>query len=482
MIRRFLSIAASGLLACVLAACPATATPPVPPAGDPIAAAVDDLLASDISRGSCLFGAKKTIGIWPFDEDKVPVQGRSAQRVYDEIVARLVGRRLPCVDVLDGTAIGAIVDHLNRTGALQKSGGNVVAALETANRKVDFVVMAQLYGQEGRVLLGLRAIERASGRTVAQTRPTPVPAVYLVGDIADLAMPLDGAIARAAHHFALSIADLKAVRVAGVFYSDTAAQPPAGRYLGERLVAALTTEIANPLSGRALKVIDPRGGAALPQAAAQPAGEGEYELSGHYWPRGAAVDLKLAMRRADGATHSWAGRIRAEDFSGLTLKPINAGVGSDTAGQGPFLFELTTPRGRSPLYRPGEDLTLSARASREAWVWCFYVDAGGVTTTVLPNPHRKSGMGNHLAAGEVQTLPDPKFDPFRFVFTADTLGEEIFRCFATSRDVRKDLPASFFPDPIAPIPAEEAGRLADLFMKLPDVEIGEASVTVNVTR
>lgn len=475
MIRRSALLALATLAVGLLAA-PTTATPPPPPPADPIAAAVDDLLASDISRGSCLFGAKKTIGIWPFDEDKVPVQGRSAQRVYDEIVARLVGRRLPCVDVLDGTAIGAIVDHLNRTGALQKSGGNVVAALETANRKVDFVVMAQLYGQEGRVLLGLRAIERASGRTVAQTRPTPVPAVYLVGDIADLAMPLDGAIGRAAHHFALSIADLKAVRVGGVFYSDTAAQPPAGRYVGERLVAALTTEIANPLSGRALKVVDPRAGATVPP------GEGEYELSGHYWPRGAAVDLKLAMRRADGATHSWAGRIRAEDFSGLTLKPINPSVGSDTAGQGPFLFELTTPRGRSPVYRPGEELTLSARTSREAWVWCFYVDAGGVTTTVLPNPHRKSGIGNRLAAGEAQTLPDPKLDPFKFVFTADTLGEEIFRCFATSRDVRKDLPASFFPDPIAPIPAEEAGRLTDVFMKLPDVEIGEASVTVNVTR
>lgn len=462
---------ASGALAQSPAHPPAT-----PPPVDPITAAVEQLLDGEIGQGSCLFGARKSIGIWPFDADRVPVQAKSAQRVYDEIVARLVGRRLPCLDVLDGTAIGAVITHLDRTGALQKSGGNPVAALEEANRKVDVVVMPQIYGQDGKIVLTLRGIERASGRTLALTRPVVVPEVYLVGDLADLATTMDAAINRAAHRFALDIADLRAVRLGGFFYQDTAAQPPAGRYLRDRLISALTGEVANPVSGRALKVLDPTGDGAAPAETAEPI----YDLTGRYWLRGNAVDLKLTLRRGDGATHAWAGRIRLQDFTGLELRPTNPGIGPDDLGHGPFAFRLTSPRGRTPIYRPGEELTLVARSSRDAWIWCFYVDSAGTVSTVLPNPYRRTPDANRLAAGAPQSLPDPKLDPFRFVFNADTTGEEFVRCYATSRDVRKDLPTAFFPDPLGPVPGLDAAGLDLAFARLLDVDVGSAEVTISV--
>lgn len=475
----FFCLLAGGAIAFVAAmgaGARAQPAPAGPGAIDPIAAAVDELLAGELEHGSCLFSAKKSIGIWPFEEDRVPVQAKSAQRVYDEIVARLVGRRLRCLDVLDGAAIGAVVGHLARTGALQKSGGNVIAALEEANRKVDVVVMPQIYGQDGRIVLTLRGVDRKSGRTLALTRPVIMPEVYLVGDIADLAVTLDAAINRAAHQFALSIADLRTVRLGGFFYQDTAAQPPAGRYLLDRLVSALTGEVTNPVSGRALRVLE-----AGANGAEVAGGEGVYELSGRYWLRGAAVDLKITLRRGDGATHVWAGRVRLEDFSGLGLRPVNPAVASDDRGHGPFTFQLTSPRGRTPVYRPGEELTLSAQSSREAWVWCFYIDSKGAISTVLPNPHRSRSGANHIGADEAQTLPDPRRDPFRFVFTADTVGEEIVRCYATSRDVRADLPAAFFPDPIGPIAGLDTAKLDLAFARLVDVDVGMAEVTVSVS-
>lgn len=453
------------------------APPPVEPSPiDPISAAVDELLSGEIGSGSCFFGSKKSIGIWPFAEDRVPVQAKSAQRVYDEIVARLVARRPACLDVLDGTAIGAIVTHLDRTGALQKKGGNVVAALEEANRRVDVVVMPQIYGQDGKIVLTLRGVERASGRTLASTRPVIVPQVYLVGDLADLAVTLDAAISRAAHDFAIRVSDLRAIRLGGFFYQDTAAQPAAGRYLMDRFVSALTREMANPVSGRALRVLEPTAAPAAPAT-----GDPVWEVAGRYWLRGDAIDVKIQLRSGDGATHAWAGRIRLPDFAGLTLRPQNEAIGADDPGHGPFAFRLTSPRGRAPIYRPGEELTLSARSDRDAWMWCFYVDSAGAVSTVLPNPYRRRPDDNHIAAGETKALPDPDRDPFRFVFNADTTGEEAVRCYATSRDVRRDLPPTFFPDPIAPIAGLDATRLDLAFARLVDVEVGMAQVTVSVS-
>ncbi|MCE1237837.1 MAG: DUF4384 domain-containing protein [Hyphomicrobiales bacterium] len=473
--RRIVGLAFVAVLASALGG--RAAPPPNAPAPiDPITAAVDELLAGEIGTGSCFFGAKKSIGIWPFAEDRVPVQAKSAQRVYDEIVARLVARRPPCLDILDGTAIGAIVAHLGHTGALQKKGGNVIAALEEANRRVDLVVMPQIYGQDGKIVLTLRGVERTSGRTLASTRPVIVPEVYLVGDLADLAVTLDAAIARAAHDFAVRVADLRAIRLGGFFYQDTAAQPAAGRYLMDRLVSALTGELANPVSGRALRVLEPSA------ASVDPAGEpGVWEVAGRYWLRGDAVDVKIQLRRGDGATHAWAGRIRLPDLAGLALRPQNAAIGVDDPGHGPFAFRLVSPRGRTPIYRPGEELTLAARSDRDAWMWCFYVDSAGAVSTVLPNPYRRRPDDNRIVAGEVKALPDPDRDPFRFVFNADTTGEEVVRCYATSRDVRRDLPPSFFPDPIGPIVGLDAARLDLAFARLADVEVGMAEVTVSVS-
>lgn len=473
----------------MLAALAASLAAAQPAPRDALAEAVEALTAAGIGSGTCLLSGRRSLGIWPFEDDKVPVAPRAAQRVYEELLARMLAQRWACVDILDGSAIGVVVQHLARTGALQKSAGSVVAALEEANRRVDLVVFPSLYTQAGRTVLTLKAVERASGRTLAATQPVRVPDAYLVGDIADVALGLDAAINRAAHHFALQVPDLREVRPVGVFFAESGAQPPAGRYLLERLTTALGAEVANPVSGRALKVremaVTPPRAADRPVDAAAlepaPAGEGPvYDLSGRYWVRGAAVDLKLTLRRGDGATYAWSGRIQRGDFRDLALGPVNAAAAIAPAAGAPFAFQLTTPRGDAPVYKAGEDLELFLRTGQDAFVYCFYVDTAGTVAAVLPNPHRRAAP--RFSAGTLHLLPDPAHDPFRFVFTADTVGEEMVACFAVTRDVTADLPAELFPAEMAPTPGLTLARLREVFAALPNAATAEAVVTVTVDR
>ena len=478
---------AGAVAALLLATLSAGAAVGQPAPKDALGEAVEALTAAGVGGGSCLFGARRSLGIWPFEDDKVPVAPRAAQRVYEELLSRMLAQRWGCVDILDGSAIGVVVQHLARSGALQKSAGSVVAALEEANRRVDVVVFPSLYTQAGRTVLTLKAVERASGRTLAATQPVRVPDGYLVADIADLAVGLDAAVNRAAHQFALQVPDLREVRPVGVFFAESGAQPQAGRYLLERLTTALGAEVANPVSGRTLRIRDvavtpPRAPQAPVEAATlepAPAGEGPvYDLTGRYWVRGEAVDLKVTLRRGDGATYAWSGRIQAGDFRDLALRPVNAAAAAAPAAGAPFAFQLTSPRGDAPLYKPGEDLELFLRTGRDAFVYCFYVDTAGAVATVLPNPHRPETP--RFTAGTLHLLPDPAHDPFRFVFTADTAGEEMVACFATTRDVKGDLPRELFPNEIAPTPGLTLGRLRETFAGLADTTVAEAVVTVTV--
>ena len=85
-------------------------------------------------------------------------------------LSRLLAVRPKCVDVLDSAGIGVIIDYLSKSGALDKNGGNLIAALNEASQKVDLIAFPSLYNQGGKTVLALRAVERKSGRTIASDR------------------------------------------------------------------------------------------------------------------------------------------------------------------------------------------------------------------------------------------------------------------------------------------------------------------------
>jgi hypothetical protein len=457
---------------------------------DSLDAAVGKLIDAAFGKAACGNDAHMTLGLWVFDQDKIPIAAPAARRLHEELLARLLAAKPKCVDLIDSAGIGIIIDHLSKTGALAKNGGSLIAALDEAHEKVDLLAFPSLYNQAGKTVLALRVVQRTSGSTLALTPPVAVPSKYLGQDVSDEAISLDAAVKAASKYLSDNAPDLKEVRPLGIFFEDSGAQPPAARYLLDQLVAQLTKNAANVITGKVLKVrslsIEPvqkPDGSVDAQMLEAEGDQAAYDLFGRYWVRGNAVDVRLSMRRGDGSSVAWPGKIRVADFKDLELRPANPAVTLHDVPQGAFAFQLTSPKGNAPIYRAGEELNLFLRLGQEASVYCFYVDSKGGVLTVLPNHFSANDPnGNRFAAKVLYSLPNAARDPFRFRFTADTSGEELVDCFASSRDVRADLPAALFPDETKVVPFLTLKHLRELFANLKDTKVSEASVTVSVAR
>ncbi|MBZ0147947.1 MAG: DUF4384 domain-containing protein [Pseudorhodoplanes sp.] len=463
---------------------------PAKPA-DVLDTAIAKLLAGMFGSKPCASDERQTVGLWVFEDDKIPIAAANAKRLHEELLTRLLAARPKCVDVLDSAGIGVIINHLSKSGALEKNGGSLIAALDDAHQNVHLIAFPSLYNQGGKTVLALRAVERTTGKTLALTAPVIVPDRYLSEDASDRATSLDAAIKAASKYFADNAADLRELRPLGVFYEDTAAQPAAGRYLLDQLVAALSKDTSNVLTGKVLKVraltIEPApktdGAIDAQDLEASGSDPSSYDLFGRYWVRGNTVDLRISMKRGDAGTLTWQGKVRTTEFKDLELRPTNPAAALHPLPKGAFAFQVTSPKGPAPIYRPREELTMFLRLGQEASVYCFYIDSNGGVLTVLPNRFSDAeSRSNRFAAKVLHRLPDGPRDPFKLIFTANTAGEELIVCFASTRDVRADLPAALFPDQIKVVPFLTLEQLRQLFANLKDSKISEASVTVTVAR
>ena len=493
MIRRsrFISCTAGAMLFLVSVPGMGNYSAAAPSKPDILDAAIAKLLAGMFGSKPCGSDERQTVGLWVFEEDKIPIAAANAKRLHEELLTRLLAARPKCVDVLDSAGIGVIINHLSKSGALEKNGGSLIAALDDAHQNVHLIAFPSLYNQGGKTVLALRAVERASGKTLALTAPVVVPDRYLSEDVSDRATSLDAAIKAASKYFTDNASDLRELRPLGVFYEDTAAQPAAGRYVLGQLVTALSQDASNVLTGKVLKVrsltIEPApkadGVVDAQDLEARDNDPSSYDLFGRYWVRGNAVDVRISMKRGDAATLTWQGKVRIADFKDLELRPVNPAAALHPSPKGAFAFQVTSPKGSAPIYRPRDELTLFVRLGQEASVYCFYVDSNGGILTVLPN---RVGSGesrsNRFAAKVLHRLPDAGRDPFKFIFTADTAGEELVVCFASTRDVRADLPAALFPEEVKVVPFLTLEQLRQLFANLKDSKVSEASVTVTVVR
>jgi len=438
----------------------------------------------------CTGADRRSIGIWSFDVDRIPVSGAVADRVYASALNTLVVNKPPCADVLDGSAIREIAEHLKRTGAFREAGDNPLLALEQANRSVSILILGDILAQDGAIYVAFRAVERESGVVVGQTKPWLLPEDYVRAAAADAALSLDVALKRAANQLVARAPTMRVLVPLGLYYQDTDAQPPLARYILDGLLGAIETETTSLLSGSTLRVVSPelrlaaKTGAIATMddfdplvAASSGIGDGAFELTGRYWRVGDAIDLKLAMRSQTDQRVSWQGRVRLAGLPDLEATPVNSFLAAE--GESAFLLQITSPRGAAPYYKPGEALTVFLRSDREAWLSCFYVDAAGSATMVLPNAYMADRSAqSRVAAGVLRALPDARLDPFEFRFTANTYGEEALRCFATTGDPAPHLPESL--QGFTPLTADLARRLGAVFRSLPDMLVAEAILTVTV--
>ena len=466
----------------------------LPANADPLEALVAEFSGALAQNGG-VCSSPQSLGIWPFDHTHIPIGETAARRLYNDLLALVVASDPDCMDVMDGTGIGAILEHLHRTGALREAGGNPIAALAEANRDVDIVALADLTAQGGTVFLSLKGVDRADGRTLAQTKAYALPPERVDSSLTDTAQDLEDALARAVTTLLEQVPDMTRLVPAGVYFHDTGAQPEFGRYVEERVVNGLVQNLVNVITDRALEVLEPefdltpnlgqvlspRELDPLARIAARDGTEGLYQLRGTYWVLGEVVDLTLSLHAAEGRAATWQGRLRAAQLGDIALQPQNLRLTDDRQEMRSFAVLMTSPRGEDPIYHPGEEFLVYFRSDRRVWLYCFYIDAVGDVVQVLPNVFRKDfAQGHMLSPYVLHALPDPRRDPFTFRINADTLGEERLKCMATTRDVTDDLPPVLRGQSFAPIPLQTAARIDALFEALPDTALAEASVTVTV--
>ncbi len=449
-------------------------------------------LAKDL--GNC--EARMSLGLWPFDAARLPIGDSAAEHLYNDLVAGLVASAPACVDVMDGAGIGAVLQYLHRTGALREAGGNPVAALEAANREVHIVVLPKLLLRNEELSLSLKGVERATGRTIAQTAAQTLPASLTDAALTDTARDLETAVAQAVKALAGQISDMTRLVPAGVYYQDSGAQPDFARYFQDRVVAGLVEATANVITDRSLTVLEPEFDLAkdlgrtlsprdldpLSRIAERSGPQGLYQLRGTYWVLGEVVDLTLTLQGAEGRTASWQGRLRRSGLGELALLPSNSRLEDDPGETRSFAILMTSPRGENPVYHPGEELVVYFRTDLRVWLYCFYIDSQGGVAQVLPNMFQKDFARGHMLSPYVlHALPDPRRDPFTFRIDASTLGEERLKCLATTRNVTDDLPPPLRGESFDAIPPAMAARIDTIFEALPDTRLSGASVTVTIT-
>ena len=449
-----------------------------------------ELYSKSFDGAYCNDHPSVALGLWTISSEKSPLDEAATKRIYEELLSSLLKTRPKCINIIDSAAIGLIADHLNKSGALEESGGNILAALTSVHQNVDMLIFPELYSQAGNVIISLRIVEQKSAKTLYSTKPIALPSAYTSEAKLDEALSLDKAIKLAADRLLQGAPELSEIQTDGIFYEGTGAQPEAGRFISDRLIAALTSQTSNSISGKALKVrgisIEPKNqdmvSAKELDSDAVARTNNIYTLTGRYWVRDKIIELQTSLKRPDGGLISWSGPVKVADLKGMDIHPQNKASLDNPLPKSALAFQITTPQGLSPTYRVGDELQLMIRSNKTAWVYCFYVDSKGEVEAIFPPPDRLAdGRTAQISPNHLVKIPDPQKDRYHFRFSSGTTGEELVSCFAADREIKSDLPAKLFPEQTATIPFVTLQNVRELFKNIPHAHVTEGLVTVTVT-
>lgn len=471
-------LAILGLTLAVLAAQPARAQQP-----GPFDVLADDLMGQMngmVGRLRVMLGkdGQKTIAVLPFRADEVPVPVTVADGWTEELTDALVRRGGGSMRFVTRTDIGALIREAERTGEAR----NPVAAI-LRSTKADIIVRGKAFPAENGVDVSYTAVDRDGG-IIATSRRHRLTVDGTGGG--GRALTLDAAIAEAGKALASSANNLQSLANRGVRHAESRAESPFGRYLGEHVADSVRQAGSNMISGKVVRTVE-----AIPAAFGQrgvkvtgktetPAAttRGLYLLEGSYWPLGKQVELRLSLRDDDGEQHAWTGRVLASSIdSALSLSPAGGddGVFGGRDHLGPVRFDLDTAKGQDPVYRIGEKMVLRLRLDRDAFVHCYYRQADGNTLRIFPNTYHRSAR---IQAGNALELPSAAM-PFDFTLTPPA-GIERIKCLALDRDALAELPPELGKKDLEPIPPALANTLSDIYRRLPNLKVTEASLIVTV--
>ncbi len=427
--------------------------------------------------------AKVKVAVWPFKKGALPVPDALIQS-WDEAVMEAMVRINPGALVFvtrrDLATIIKDMSNMDIAGEIENP-----VSIVAKNAAADILVIGGGLAREDGVDLSYRAVEVKTGAVFGVTSRRFVAVDFNRAAAHAKSMRLSDAFDAASKALAEIGPVMSRLSIDGVRHAASGVHTGFGQYVARRTADALQTRMNDPIAGNTLKVVEAgsatRGldvSAKKPGAkTAAEATKGDYALSGTYWVFDHHVDLRLSVRNAEGDGLAWSARIhKASIPNAMALIPTRPGLGDGSNdGLGPIGLELTSDKGRNPIYAIGEKMVLLVRTSEDARLHCFYEQVDGQVLKIFPNPYVQSSRIKGLAQ---RRIPDPAM-PFEFT-VSEPPGVESVKCFAMDRDPGSKLPLDVARNDLAPLEAASTKRLSAIYRAIPDMKITEATMVVTV--
>jgi peptidoglycan hydrolase-like protein with peptidoglycan-binding domain/curli biogenesis system outer membrane secretion channel CsgG len=139
----------------------------------------------------------------------------------------------------------------------------------------------------------------------------------------------------------------------------------------------------------------------------------------------------------------------------------------------PLTLTLATPNGANPVYRVDQSLELTAIASQDSYVYCYYQDGGGTVTRIFPNQFEPDA---HVIAGRPLAIPGAA----RFDIVFDRSGaREAVACLASAAEVGLRLPPPLKTPDLQPMPVGSLDEVVAAYRALDGV-LAEARLPIRV--
>jgi Domain of unknown function (DUF4384) len=135
---------------------------------------------------------------------------------------------------------------------------------------------------------------------------------------------------------------------------------------------------------------------------------------------------------------------------------------------------LTTERGRSPVYRSGEPIGLTAMAATDGWLYCVSVRADGTAAPVFPGGAAESAR---LPGAVPAAIPGQRRAAG---LQAGPRGLERIRCWLADRDIAPELPHALLGPASARLPDRLAADLDAIFAGIGGSRITTAALEIRV--
>lgn len=170
-----------------------------------------------------------------------------------------------------------------------------------------------------------------------------------------------------------------------------------------------------------------------------------------------------------------------EDLSlGLQPKLTRASVEAETKIEirpNPLKLSLRPLGGSSDAYPLGQTLAVSATASQDAYLYCYYQDADLNVARIFPN---QFDPDPYVLAGKQVAIPG---DNAGFDIVLDRPGaQESIACLASEVEVGLRLPPSLKTADLVPLPVNSVDEVVSAYRKLGRQSVVEARLDITVAR